>query len=119
MRSTLLALVLIAASAAIASSILPARPAQAGPNCDADTALDSREAAFLDLINDYLADNMLGPLFFSDPLNQASALRSGPLAPTTHFGGCLPTPSPTSLVISPYTVSSTKACRHLRFPVGR
>lgn len=86
MRSTLLALVLIAASAAIASSILPARSAQAGPNCDADTTLDSQEEAFLDLINGYRADNGLGALVFSDTLNQAAAWKSAHMATNNYFG---------------------------------
>lgn len=86
MRSILLALALIAAFAAFAPSFSPARIAQAGPNCDADTTLDSQEEAFLDLINAYRADNGLGPLVFSDALNQAAAWKSEHMATNDYFG---------------------------------
>ena len=86
MRSVLVALVLIAALVAIASSISSARIAQAGPDCDADTTIDSQEEAFLDLINDYRADNGLASLVFSDTLNQAAAWKSEHMANNDYFG---------------------------------
>ena len=77
---------LIMTLVAIASSTLPARITQAGPNCDADTTIDPQEEALFNLINDYRADNGVDPLVFSDTLNQAAAWKSEHMADNDYFG---------------------------------
>ena len=77
---------LIAALVAIASSTWSARFVQAGPNCDADTTIDSQEAEFFDLINNHRATNGLNALVFSDTLNQAAAWKSEHMATNDYFG---------------------------------
>lgn len=86
MRSALQALILISALAAIASSVPSARIVRAGPNCDADTTIDSQEEALLDLINDYRANNGLASLVFSDTLNSSAAWKSEHMATNDYFG---------------------------------
>lgn len=70
----------IAALVATASSTWSARFAQAGPNCDADTTIDSQEEALFDLVNNHRAANGLDILVYSDTLNQAAAWKSEHMA---------------------------------------
>jgi uncharacterized protein YkwD len=86
MRLAIPALILIAMFGFIAALAPRVRIVHAGPNCDADTTLDSQEDALLNLINEYRADNGVGPLVFSDTLNQAAAWKSEHMATNSYFG---------------------------------
>jgi uncharacterized protein YkwD len=59
--------------------------ARAGPNCTIDASIDSEEQAFLTLINDYRADNGLGPLALSPTLNKAAAWKSQHMVDANYF----------------------------------
>lgn len=79
---SILASALLAGFAAFAA-LAPA--AQAGPNCTVDASVDSEEQAFLTLINDYRADNGLGPLALSPALNTAAAWKSQHMVDANYF----------------------------------
>lgn len=84
MRILLPVAVLLAAFAVVSIS-LPTRQASAGGPCSADTSLDGEELEFLELINDYRAQNGLGPLVFSNALNRAAAWKSAHMATNDYF----------------------------------
>lgn len=81
----LLPLATLLAAFAVAAPAIPADLASAGGPCSADTSLDSEELQFLELINDYRVQNDLGPLVFSDTLNQAAAWKSAHMASNDYF----------------------------------
>lgn len=85
MRSALLALGIVAALAAIAPSVQDIPSTYAGPDCNANNTIDPQEDRFLELINDYRADNGLNPLVMSDTLNQAAAWKSRHMATHDYF----------------------------------
>jgi len=58
--------------------------ASAAPQ-DAPFCADPEEAAFLELVNDYRADNGLAPLGFSRALSEAAEFHSADMASTRHF----------------------------------
>ena len=81
----LLPIIALLAAIAVAAFLSSATLASAGGPCSAETSLDSEEMEFLDLINEYRAQNELGPLMFSDTLNQAAAWKSAHMANNNYF----------------------------------
>ncbi len=81
----LLPVIAVLAAFVVAASALPANLAVAGGPCSAETSLDGEELEFLELINDYRDQNGLGPLVFSDALNQAAAWKSAHMANNDYF----------------------------------
>ncbi|MCH7579192.1 MAG: hypothetical protein IIB22_02990 [Chloroflexi bacterium] len=81
----LLPVVALLTAFAVGSILPPTHQAFAGGPCAADTALDGEELEFLELINDYRAENALGPLVFSDALNRAAAWKSAHMANNDYF----------------------------------
>ena len=59
--------------------------ASAAGDCTIDASMDSEESAFLVLINNYRAQNSLGPLTASYMLTRASAWKSKDLATNNYF----------------------------------
>ncbi len=63
-----------------------ARPhAVAGPNCTVDASIDTEEAEFLRLINEYRQQNGLSSLELSDALSRAAAWKSQDMATNGYF----------------------------------
>lgn len=84
MRILLPVVALLTALAVVGISLPPHLVVAGGP-CSADTSLDSEELEFLELINDYRAENGLGPLVFSNALNRAAAWKSEHMATNDYF----------------------------------
>ena len=78
--AAMLALALIMSASARAPS-----SASAAGDCTVDATMDSEEQAFLVLINNYRAQNSLGPLGASYMLTRASAWKSKDLATNNYF----------------------------------
>jgi uncharacterized protein YkwD len=74
----LAALLLVLSASAILSSAIPS--VSAGPDCNADPALDSEEAGLLRRINDYRADHGLTPLVVSTSLSRSAAWKAQHMA---------------------------------------
>lgn len=83
-KATIL-LALGAALVAIVALLSAAGSAAAISNCNAEIDIDSEEAEFLRLINDYRADNGLPPLALSQSLTRASAWKSQDMASNAYF----------------------------------
>ena len=59
--------------------------AHAGPNCTANSGIDSEELAFLTLLNDYRAERGLSRLAMTETLNKAAAWKSQHMASNGYF----------------------------------
>ncbi|MGH7623358.1 MAG: CAP domain-containing protein, partial [Gemmatimonadaceae bacterium] len=59
--------------------------ASAAGNCTVDASIDTEERAFATLINNYRAQNGLGPLAVSYGLSKASQWKSGDMAANDYF----------------------------------
>ena len=68
-----------------AGIVLSPHPAHAGPNCAANSDIDSEERAFLRLLNDYRAELGLSRLVMSETLNRAAAWKSQHMASNGYF----------------------------------
>lgn len=82
---TLLEIAAIGTLTTVTFAVITVGVAQAGPNCNADSTIDSQEEELLDLINDYRSDDGLAPLVFSGTLNQAAAWKSEHMAANDYF----------------------------------
>ncbi len=68
-----------------AAMALGSHPAHAGPNCTANSDIDSEERALLTLINNYRADRGLSTLAMSETLNRAASWKSQHMASNGYF----------------------------------
>jgi hypothetical protein len=84
-RAILLAI--LTAALAVGFGLGPGRGALAigGQGCTIDATIDSEEQAFLGIINQYRAQNGLGPLELSNTLNKAAAWKSKHMADNNYF----------------------------------
>jgi len=86
LRPTTLALALLAGLVLAAVSAAQAtRPAYALTNCSVSDSIDSEEREFLDLINQYRAQNGRGPLTISTNLTRSAAWMAKDLAENNYF----------------------------------
>ena len=60
--------------------VLGSQQAHAGPNCTANSDIDSEERALLTLINNYRAERGLSAFAMSETLNRAAAWKSQHMA---------------------------------------
>ena len=79
---TVLAVIALTLGAAM---VLGSQHAHAGPNCTANSDIDSEEQALLTLINNYRADRGLSTLAMSETLNRAAAWKSQHMASNGYF----------------------------------
>ncbi len=79
---TVLAVIALTLGAAM---VLGSQQAHAGPDCTANSAIDSEEQAFLTLLNNYRADRGLSRLAMSETLNRAAAWKSQHMASNGYF----------------------------------
>ncbi len=84
-RRLRIAFLLIVALGFLAAVRWAAPRTLAGPNCSGDASIDTGEAEFLGLINDYRQQNGLSPLTLSDTLNRAAAWKSSDMGANGYF----------------------------------
>ena len=68
-----------------AGMVLSLHPAYAGPNCTANSDIDSEERALLTLLNDYRAERGISRLTMSETLNRAASWKSQHMASNGYF----------------------------------
>ncbi|MCH8950302.1 MAG: hypothetical protein IIB87_08000 [Chloroflexi bacterium] len=85
MNTTIIIIPAVIALTLGAAMALGSHPAHAGPDCAANSSIDSEEQAFFTLLNNYRADRGLSRLAMSETLNRAAAWKSQHMASNGYF----------------------------------